>query len=138
MDVKRKKRFFHFLMKNIRFAVNFAAIVAAVATFLGFLAEQWWIFKLLDHLRVQLSLILLLALLFNGLKYRFWSLAFSLPLFLNFLLILPTWLAGLPPFMMIAIDHGIYSKGIVTLDRKIGQTLGSDHLPPSLKITLAS
>ena len=339
IDMKRKKIFFHFLMKNIRFAVNFAAIVAAVATFLCFLADQWWIFQLLDHLRVQLSLILLLALLFNGLKYRFWSLAFSLPLFLNLLLILPlfilpaqninivrgndisknslhllhlnldrnntnytrtlqyldqqnadliflqevtpawlnqiesnltryrviesrplknshgvaflvptnlspslkiknteiihfpsnserpmiateiewnqplsilslhvtrprnqgtssyqqkeldavaawsqqqqnqgnkiliigdfnltpwsgrfrqflqaanlknsqrgfglqpTWPAGLPPFMMIAIDHGIYSKEIVTLDRKTGQALGSDHLPLSLKIALAS
>ncbi|MEB3281421.1 MAG: endonuclease/exonuclease/phosphatase family protein [Lyngbya sp.] len=87
--MKRRKKTFNLLFNSLRLGVNFVAILAAIATFIGFLAEQWWIFQLLDHLRVQLSLILLLAILLSGIKYRFWSLAFSLPLFLNLLLILP-------------------------------------------------
>ncbi|WP_413160331.1 endonuclease/exonuclease/phosphatase family protein [Capilliphycus salinus ALCB114379] len=101
--MKRRKKTFNLLFNSLRLGVNFVAILAAIATFIGFLAEQWWIFQLLDHLRVQLSLILLLAILLNGIKYRFWSLAFCLPFFLNVLLILPLFI---PPSQNINAVQG--------------------------------
>jgi endonuclease/exonuclease/phosphatase (EEP) superfamily protein YafD len=98
-----RNRTFNLLLNNLGFGMNILAIFAAIATILGFLGRQWWVFQLLDHLRVQLSLILLLAILLNGIKYRFWSLAFSLPLFLNVLLILPLFI---PPSQNINAVQG--------------------------------
>ena len=41
----------------------------------------------------------------------------------------PTWRAGLPSVLMIAIDHCLHSKGITTINRATGLNIGSDHLP---------
>jgi endonuclease/exonuclease/phosphatase (EEP) superfamily protein YafD len=41
----------------------------------------------------------------------------------------PTWLAGLPSFLGIPIDHCLHSKSIVTVNRGTGPNIGSDHLP---------
>ncbi|MCP2731946.1 endonuclease/exonuclease/phosphatase family protein [Limnofasciculus baicalensis] len=41
----------------------------------------------------------------------------------------PTWLAGLPSFLTIPIDHCLHSRSIVTLNRGTGDNIGSDHLP---------
>jgi endonuclease/exonuclease/phosphatase (EEP) superfamily protein YafD len=41
----------------------------------------------------------------------------------------PTWHASLPSPLMIAIDHCLHSKSMMTLNRGIGQNIGSDHLP---------
>ncbi len=84
-----KKQQLNVMLKTLRFGLNLIAILAATSSFLAFLGSQWWIFQILDHLRVQLSLILLLAILLNGIKYKYWSLAFSLPFVLNLSLILP-------------------------------------------------
>ena len=41
----------------------------------------------------------------------------------------PTWPAGLPSVLKIAIDHCLYSKSITTINRATGFNIGSDHLP---------
>ena len=41
----------------------------------------------------------------------------------------PTWHAGLPSPLMIAIDHCLHSKSITTINRATGSNIGSDHLP---------
>jgi endonuclease/exonuclease/phosphatase (EEP) superfamily protein YafD len=41
----------------------------------------------------------------------------------------PTWHAALPSPLMIAIDHCLHSKSIMTINRATGPNLGSDHLP---------
>jgi endonuclease/exonuclease/phosphatase (EEP) superfamily protein YafD len=46
----------------------------------------------------------------------------------------PTWPAGLNTLGMIPIDHLLHSKGLVTVDRAIGEANGSDHLPLVVEI----
>lgn len=41
----------------------------------------------------------------------------------------PTWQAGFPSVLMVAIDHCLQSKSITTINRTIGANIGSDHLP---------
>jgi endonuclease/exonuclease/phosphatase (EEP) superfamily protein YafD len=38
----------------------------------------------------------------------------------------PTWPDGVPP-LMIPIDHALLSDGLVTVDRRTGPSLGSEH-----------
>lgn len=45
-----------------------------------------------------------------------------------------TWMAGWPAPLRIAIDHCLHSPGLVTVNRAIGPTLGSDHLPLIVEI----
>ena len=105
MQNQRKKVSFKLPNDPIRWGINLVAIPAAVCTFLGFLSQQSWIFQLLDHLRVQFSLILLIALFVNPIKYRFWSLAFALPLFLNLALILPLFIPPASNFNRVKADN---------------------------------
>lgn len=97
-------RTFNLLLNNLGFGMNIIAILAAIATILGFLGRQWWVFQLLDHLRVQLSLILLLSIIFNVIQKRFCSLAFCLPLFLNFILILPLFIPPTQRYNLVKND----------------------------------
>ncbi|MFY7806852.1 MAG: endonuclease/exonuclease/phosphatase family protein [Limnoraphis robusta] len=97
-------RTFNLLLINLGFGMNIIAILAAIATILGFLGRQWWVFQLLDHLRVQLSLILLLSIIFNVIQKRFCSLAFCLPLFLNFILILPLFIPPTQRYNLVKND----------------------------------
>ena len=46
-----------------------------------------------------------------------------------------TWPGNLPMFFQIAIDHCLHSRDLVTIERKTGPYVGSDHLP--LLVTLA-
>lgn len=41
----------------------------------------------------------------------------------------PTWPAGLGTLGMIPIDHLLHSDGLVTVNRQVGQAMGSDHKP---------
>ncbi len=41
----------------------------------------------------------------------------------------PTWLAGTPNFLMIPIDHCLHSPSLKTVERQVGNPIGSDHLP---------
>lgn len=41
----------------------------------------------------------------------------------------PTWKAGLPSVLMVAIDHCLHSQSIKTINRTPGSNIGSDHLP---------
>jgi endonuclease/exonuclease/phosphatase (EEP) superfamily protein YafD len=40
-----------------------------------------------------------------------------------------TWPAGLPGLFRIPIDHCLHSSDLEVLDRRVGQDIGSDHLP---------
>jgi len=46
-----------------------------------------------------------------------------------------TWPTSIPTLGMIPIDHCLISEGLVCVDRRIGDEIGSDHLP--LLVTLA-
>lgn len=41
----------------------------------------------------------------------------------------PTWPSVLPPFIQIAIDHCLHSPSLRTIQRGVGENVGSDHLP---------
>lgn len=42
------------------------------------------------------------------------------------------------PFFQVAIDHLLYSEGLVVVDRDLGPALGSDHLPLTVDLALVS
>lgn len=48
----------------------------------------------------------------------------------------PTWNAGFPPLLMVAIDHCLHTQSIKTINRNIGSNLGSDHLPLVVELSL--
>jgi endonuclease/exonuclease/phosphatase (EEP) superfamily protein YafD len=48
----------------------------------------------------------------------------------------PTWMASLPFPLQISIDRCVYSPKIATLNRKIGTSIGSDHLPLWVELTV--
>lgn len=48
----------------------------------------------------------------------------------------PTWMAGLPFPLQIAIDRCVHSRQIAALHRKIGISIGSDHLPLWVELTM--
>jgi endonuclease/exonuclease/phosphatase (EEP) superfamily protein YafD len=70
------------------------ATTAAIATFLGFWGNVWWLFGMLDHPRPQYCLILLIALLLGVLsrqpwRTKAWNLVWVMPLAINLWLLLP-------------------------------------------------
>jgi endonuclease/exonuclease/phosphatase (EEP) superfamily protein YafD len=69
--------------------LNVAAGGAAIATLVGFAGSIWWIFDILDHLRPQYCLILVIALMVGGISRQAWSFVWCLPLLLNLALIVP-------------------------------------------------
>ncbi len=68
-------------LKATRFrAVSFAKVLlnvaaggAAIATILGFAGNMWWVFEILDHLRTQYCLILVVAIVVGGISRQAWS-----------------------------------------------------------------
>jgi len=46
----------------------------------------------------------------------------------------PTWPAFLPPFMRIPLDHALHSPDVHVVARRLGPSIGSDHLPVILDI----
>ena len=77
------------VLSSARFLLNVAGGGAAIATILGFAGSRWWVFELLEHLRPQYCLILVLALVVGGISRRAWSFVWCFPLVLNLALIVP-------------------------------------------------
>jgi endonuclease/exonuclease/phosphatase (EEP) superfamily protein YafD len=48
----------------------------------------------------------------------------------------PTWNAGFPSLLMVAIDHCLHTQSIKTINRNTGSNLGSDHLPIVVELSL--
>jgi len=46
----------------------------------------------------------------------------------------PTWPAFLPPFMRIPLDHALHSPDVHVVARRLGPSIGSDHLPVILDV----
>ncbi len=49
----------------------------------------------------------------------------------------PTWPTSLPKFLQIPIDHALVGEKVRVLDREIGPSIGSDHLPVLLDLAWA-
>ncbi len=77
----------------IKFWTNVLAGFAAIATILSFAGRKWWVFALMEHPRVQYSLILLIALfvsLFTSKKrINIWNILCTVTLSINLILIFP-------------------------------------------------
>jgi endonuclease/exonuclease/phosphatase (EEP) superfamily protein YafD len=73
----------------IKILLNLLALLAAIATILGFFGRQWWISEALDHPRVQYSLILAIALIVGLISREKWSLSLGVPLAINLVTIVP-------------------------------------------------
>lgn len=81
-------------MKTLVIAVtvlllNLLASFVVLATFLGLAGNKLWIFEVLDHPRLQYSLILAIALIVGGIYRQKWSFLFGVPLALNLVAIIP-------------------------------------------------
>ena len=48
----------------------------------------------------------------------------------------PTWHSSLPPLLQIPIDHCLHSRSFVTVGRRVGRSVGSDHLPLSVSLRI--
>ena len=77
----------------IKFWTNVFAGLAIIATTLSLAGRKWWVFALMEHPRVQYSLILIMALFVSlfTLKERIniWTILCSIALLLNLILIFP-------------------------------------------------
>ncbi len=77
----------------IKFWTNVLAGCAVIATILSLAGRKWWVFALMEHPRVQYSLILVIALfvsLFTSKKrINIWNILCFIALSLNFILIFP-------------------------------------------------
>ena len=77
----------------IKFWTNVLAGFAAIATILSLAGRKWWVFALMEHPRVQYSLILLIALfvsLFTLKKWiNIWNILCTITLSINLILIFP-------------------------------------------------
>ena len=71
------------------FLLNLLALFVALATVLGLAGTKFWIFEVLDHPRLQYSLILAIALIVGGIYRQKWSFLFGVPFALNLVAILP-------------------------------------------------
>ena len=46
----------------------------------------------------------------------------------------PTWHSSLPSLLQIPIDHCLHSRAFVSVGRRVGRSVGSDHLPLSVSV----
>jgi endonuclease/exonuclease/phosphatase (EEP) superfamily protein YafD len=46
----------------------------------------------------------------------------------------PTWHSSLPSLLQIPIDHCLHSRSFVSMRRRVGRSVGSDHLPLSVSL----
>ncbi|MEA5596431.1 endonuclease/exonuclease/phosphatase family protein [Rivularia sp. UHCC 0363] len=77
----------------IKFWTNILAGFAAIATILSLAGRKWWVFALMEHPRVQYSLILVIALFVSLLtskkRINIWNFLCTITLLINLILILP-------------------------------------------------
>ncbi len=76
----------------IKFWTNVFAGFAAIATLLSLAGRKWWVFALMEHPRVQYSLILVIALfvsLLTSKRINIWNFLCAIALSINLILILP-------------------------------------------------
>ncbi|AFY54761.1 hypothetical protein Riv7116_2240 [Rivularia sp. PCC 7116] len=77
----------------IKFWTNVLAGCAVIATTLSFAGRQYWVFALMEHLRVQYSLILIIALFVSVLtskkRIKLWNITCLIALLINLFFILP-------------------------------------------------
>lgn len=77
----------------IKFWTNVLAGFAAIATILSLAGRKWWVFALMEHPRVQYSLILLIALFVSLLtskkRVNIWNTLCLITLLINFIFIFP-------------------------------------------------
>ncbi len=77
----------------IKFWTNVLAGFALIATTLSLAGRKWWVFALMEHLRVQYSLILLIALFVSLLtsekRINTWTILCSIALSINLIFIFP-------------------------------------------------
>ena len=97
----------------IKFWTNVLAGLAIIATVFSLAGRVWWVFALIEHLRVQYSLILVIALfvsVFTSRKrFNIWNVLCSIALLINLIFIFPLFI---PP-------NGISIQALNTPEQKI-------------------
>jgi endonuclease/exonuclease/phosphatase (EEP) superfamily protein YafD len=96
MRLKQASRF----LFSLRFWVNVLAGGVTLATLLCIASPLWWVLAMLEHFRLQYSLVLIVALLVglisrNPWSIKRWSLLWTIPLMLNLGLLLPVFIGPL-------------------------------------------
>ncbi|MDY6897955.1 MAG: endonuclease/exonuclease/phosphatase family protein [Cyanobacteriota bacterium] len=80
----------------IKFWTNVLAGLAIIATTLSLAGKLWWVFALMEHLRVQYSLILVIALFVSVFTSRkrvnIWNILCSIALLINLIFIFPVFI----------------------------------------------
>lgn len=103
--------------------------LAIIATTLSLAGRKWWVFALMEHPRVQYSLILVMALfvsLFTLKKQvNIWTISCSIALFLNLILILPLFIPIIQNSTVLNTSPQTIRVTHLTLDNKKDDVTGS-------------
>ncbi|MGL5058827.1 MAG: endonuclease/exonuclease/phosphatase family protein [Microcoleus sp.] len=110
-------------MSIVKLLLIVLAILVGIATILGFAGNLWWRFETLDHLRLQYSSILAIALAIGIIFGPKWSFIWGVPLALNLVtiapLFVPQFLPNPPNSPTLTILHANLDRNNVELDRAI-------------------